>query len=257
MKQHTYIISPKEENEINYILDSGINELNSGFKFDSEPTRKSFGVNYTSNNYSNESNPNLNNFINKPITYSNVRDDLKNLQNNINQLEQKLFTSGKSIAKSNQVSDWRSRIVDKDNEIIELRGVIEREQRENEALRKAVNDLKYEKENLLKELQLKDKSVTDLKTYKEDFDKLRRDYRELFKEFKCSEEIRNEQKILIRHLQEDIDAMRMAAVNRINRIEMNSKINRNAAGIPEKKRVKSIDVKKNVVKKKKKINKKK
>ena len=227
-----YTISSKEENEINQILDSGLSEVN-------YQTYGTVNSNQFESTYQYKipmkSFQNIN-------SIGQMKNDLQNLQSNINKLEEKLFTSTPSLKINNSLNsnrsiplstvsssikiniDYKEKLAQKENEILKLRMQIEKEQREKEYLQKQMEKMTKDFSDMNIKMNNQMKEIESLKECKSDYEKLRRDYHTLFKEYKYSEELRNEQKNLIRNMQDDIDAMRKASYNRIYQIEMNGKI---------------------------------
>lgn len=265
-----YTISSKEENEINKILDSGLSEVNyqNYGTVNSNQFESTYQYKIPMRSFQN---------IN---SIGQMKSDLQNLQSNINKLEEKLFTStptlkvnhsfnsNRSIPLSTVSSsinanvDYKEKLAQKENEILKLRMQIENEQREKEYLQKQMEKMMKDFSDMNIKLNNQMKEIESLKECKNDFEKLRRDYHTLFKEYKYSEELRNEQKNLIRNMQDDIDAMRKASYNRIYQIEMNGKISKDMnqeevksnCSKPKMKSSKSnssLNVKKKVIKKKK------
>ena len=265
-----YTISSKEENEINKILDSGLSEVNyqNYGTVNSNQFESTYQYKIPMRSFQN---------IN---SIGQMKSDLQNLQSNINKLEEKLFTStptmkvnhslnsNRSIPLSTVSSsinanvDYKEKLAQKENEILKLRMQIENEQREKEYLQKQMEKMTKDFSDMNIKLNNQMKEIESLKECKNDFEKLRRDYHTLFKEYKYSEELRNEQKNLIRNMQDDIDAMRKASYNRIYQIEMNGKISKDMnqeevksnCSKPKMKSSKSnssLNVKKKVIKKKK------
>lgn len=227
-----YTISSKEENEINQILDSGLSEVNyqSYGTVNSNQFETTYQYKIPMKNFQSTS------------SIGQMKNDLQNLQSNINKLEEKLFTSNPNVktytsynsnrsipistvsTSINPNIDYKEKLAQKENEILKLRMQIENEQREKEYLQKQMDKMTQDFSDLNIKMNNQKKEIESLKEYKNDFEKLRSDYHTLFKEYKYSEELRNEQKNLIRNMQNDIDAMRKASYNRIYQIEMNGKI---------------------------------
>lgn len=265
-----YTISSKEENEINKILDSGLSEVNyqNYGTVNSNQFESTYQYKIPMRSFQN---------IN---SIGQMKNDLQNLQSNINKLEEKLFTSTPTLKVNHSLNstrsiplstvsssinanvDYKEKLAQKENEILKLRMQIENEQREKEYLQKQMEKMMKDFSDMNIKLNNQMKEIESLKECKNDFEKLRRDYHTLFKEYKYSEELRNEQKNLIRNMQDDIDAMRKASYNRIYQIEMNGKISKDMnqeevksnCSKPKMKSSKSnssLNVKKKVIKKKK------
>ena len=265
-----YTISSKEENEINKILDSGLSEVNyqNYGTVNSNQFESTYQYKIPMRSFQN---------IN---SIGQMKNDLQNLQSNINKLEEKLFTSTPTLKVNHSLNstrsiplstvsssinanvDYKEKLAQKENEILKLRMQIENEQREKEYLQKQMEKMTKDCSDMNIKLNNQMKEIESLKECKNDFEKLRRDYHTLFKEYKYSEELRNEQKNLIRNMQDDIDAMRKASYNRIYQIEMNGKISKDMnqeevksnCSKPKMKSSKSnssLNVKKKVIKKKK------
>lgn len=230
----SYTISSKEEDEINKILETGLNEVN----FGKTPKTKSL------TDLNNEIHPIHANFTsNDPCSFPSMRNDLRNLQNNINKFEQKLFRSNNINTYSSNMRttasyskfpnfstgisssfDYKEKLAQKENEILNLKLQIQQQQRDKECLEEQVNKMTQEISNINVKFNNCVKENTKLKEYKNDYEKLQADYHKLLQEYKYSEDIRNNQKALIRNLQSDIDEMRKESYNRINQIEMNYKL---------------------------------
>ena len=231
----SYTISSKEEDEINKILETGLNEVN----FGNSPKTKSLS------DLNKEIYPVHTKFINNdPCSFPSMRNDLRNLQNNINKFEQKLFRSNNISTYSSNIRtsasyskfptfttggmstscDYKEKLAQKENEILNLKLQIQQEQRDKECLQGQIDKMTQDISNINIKFNDCVKENTKLKEYKHDYEKLQADYHKLLQEYKCSEEIRNNQKVLIRNLQSDIDEMRKASYNRISQIEMNYKL---------------------------------
>ena len=350
--QNTYTITPKEESQINNILDEGLDELigQDGIIKHSEPhfqtaspphiynrymhnrnetnngdelvnkhnnTQRYYWNECSSNScYGNNTNNNIGNngynhvgivsgrYYSNKDSLSQMKNEMKYLQEGINKLEQKLFQStsnentlmpssasfnntlysttacvknpsmtsqlnnccSSNIGNDNTTTntnmnvrpseDYKKRLVDKENEILNLKNQVEDLLKEKESLQLKVN----QQSESLSLLQNKNKVITEeksiLQTYKNDYEKLKGDYKKLLNEYRISEQLRNEQKQLIQHMQHDIDTMRQQSFNKIKEIELEQKIKEEnkkyQSGTPEiKSKSKSVAKKKKIKKKNK------
>ena len=178
-----YTISSKEENEINQILDSGLSEVN-------YQTYGTVNSNQFESTYQYKipmkSFQNIN-------SIGQMKNDLQNLQSNINKLEEKLFTSTPSLKINNSLNsnrsiplstvsssikiniDYKEKLAQKENEILKLRMQIENEQREKEYLQKQMEKMTKDFSDMNIKMNNQMKEIESLKECKSDYEKLRRD----------------------------------------------------------------------------------
>ena len=103
-----------------------------------------------------------------------------------------------------------------------FKNIIEKNTNDNKTLLNNFNNLQKEISDLKYKNQLNNNELEKLKNYKNDFEKLRFDYETLLKQLQTSEEIREQQKILIKKMQFDLDEVRRENYNRIEEIRQNS-----------------------------------
>lgn len=192
-----------DENAIHNILDVGINQVTL------QSNTKRFKTNTNTS------------------TFRTMKNELASIQNNINRLEQKLFSStayqsfpSESIEQSksslNPSIDYKQKLATKENEIIDIKSSLDEQLKTSDELKKQIdkNSRVIQEKNMI--IQNQTEKIIQLKGYKEEGDKLKKDYDVLLREYNKSEEIRKEQKMIIKELQRDIDNMRQESLNRIN-----------------------------------------
>ena len=217
-----YSFSKKETEEIDSILENGINQINNTNNYFEQGTLNTLNIN--------------SNYITR------MKNDIKELQESLNNLEQKLKPNKKNSSKyQNNYSEYLSRkyivednidnsdiinkITELEIEILNKKYEIEKEERNQFDMKEEINNLKEEiiKEKI--ENNKRKEKLENMRGYKNECEIMQFKFDTLIKEFDYSEEERQKQKNKLQKLQKEIDFLRQHSLNRITEIEILKKLN--------------------------------